>query len=236
MDWKHAYRSFYYETLADIPDVDLPRAETALLIVDVQNVYFPEPPDAAADENARLEWARWQPFRERMQHIVVPATRLVLEYFRRHGMDVFFARIASLRRDGRDRSLSQRRPGFNNVLLPAQDYPSQIIDALAPAPDEIIVTKTTDSALTGTNLRLVLHNMGIRHVVVTGIFTDQCISSTVRSLADESFNVVVLDDCCAAATDRLHRHELEIINNIYCQVMRSDEVIALLEQARCQSG
>jgi biuret amidohydrolase len=56
-----------------------------------------------------------------------------------------------------------------------------------------VITKTTDSALTGTNLRLILHNMEIANVVVAGIFTDQCVSSTVRSLADESFNVVVVE-------------------------------------------
>jgi nicotinamidase-related amidase len=89
-----------------------------------------------------------------------------------------------------------------------------------------VITKTTDSALTGTNLRLILHNMGIRNVVVAGIFTDQCISSTVRSLADESFNVVVVEDCCAAATMELHRHELEIINMIYCHVAKLDEVLS----------
>ena len=49
------------------------------------------------------------------------------------------------------------------------------------------MTKTTDSALTGTNLRLILRNMDIETVVCAGIFTDQCVSSTVRSLADESF-------------------------------------------------
>ena len=53
------------------------------------------------------------------------------------------------------------------------------------------ILKTTDSALTGTNLRLLLANMGIRTVVCTGIFTDQCVASTVRSLADESFDVLV---------------------------------------------
>ena len=47
--------------------------------------------------------------------------------------------------------------------------------------------------------------MGIRTVVCAGIFTDQCVSSTVRSLADESFEVIVLEDCCAAGTDELHR-------------------------------
>ncbi len=87
--------------------------------------------------------------------------------------------------------------------------------------DEIVVTKTTDSALTGTNLRLILHNLGIRNVICCGIFTDQCVSSTVRSLADESYNVVVVEDCCAAGSDELHHKELEIINMIYCHVMSS---------------
>jgi nicotinamidase-related amidase len=42
------------------------------------------------------------------------------------------------------------------------------------SPDDIVITKTTDSARTGTNLRLILSNMGIENVVVGGIFTDQC--------------------------------------------------------------
>ena len=91
-----------------------------------------------------------------------------------------------------------------------------------------MVTKTTDSALTGTNLRLVLHNMGIKNVVLTGIFTDQCISSTVRSLADESFNVILVEDCCAAGTDELHRKELEILNMIYCHVISSGELMEIM--------
>jgi len=98
------------------------------------------------------------------------------------------------------------------------------VEALSPKGDEIVVTKTTDSALTGTNLRLMLHNIGITDVIVAGIFTDQCVSSTVRSLSDESFGVVVVDDACAAATDDLHRRELEIINMIYCHVVSSNEV------------
>jgi nicotinamidase-related amidase len=69
-------------------------------------------------------------------------------------------------------------------------------------------SRATDSALTGTNLRLILHNRGISNVVCAGIFTDQCVSSTARSLADESYNVVVAEDCCTAGSDELHRKEL----------------------------
>ena len=53
-------------------------------------------------------------------------------------------------------------------------------------------------------------------------------SSTVRSLADESFEVIVLEDCCAAATDALHERELEIINMIYRHLMASADFTALI--------
>jgi biuret amidohydrolase len=66
-------------------------------------------------------------------------------------------------------------------------------------------------------------------MICTGIFTDQCISSTVRSLADESFDVVVVEDCCAAGSDELHLRELEIINMIYCHVVSSRELMAMMK-------
>jgi len=217
MSWKTAFRSFYYATAEEPDDIVLPPAETALLVIDIQNTYL-EPKDDPAEN------ARWQPFFDRMTGTVIPNTRALQDWARARGIEVVHARIACLKQDGRDRSLSQKKPGFNYLLLPKDRQDSQIVDAVAPLDDEIVVTKTTDSALTGTNLRMLLHNMGIRNVIVAGIFTDQCVSSSVRSLADESFNVVLVEDCCAAATEALHRHELEVINMIYCHVVRLAEV------------
>lgn len=218
MSWKTAYRSFYYATAEEPEDIVLEPAETALLVIDIQNTYL-EPKDDPAENE------RWQPFFDRMRSTVIPNTARLMDACRTRGAEVMFARIACLKPDGRDRSLSQKKPGFNYLLLPKDREDSQIVPELAPRADEIVIMKTTDSALTGSNLRILLHNMGIKNVVVAGIFTDQCISSTVRSLCDESFNVVVVDDCCAAATMALHRHELEVINMIYCHVARLDEVV-----------
>ena len=164
-----------------------------------------------------------------MNNIVIPKTVEMVQWARVNEIEVIFARIACLKEDGRDRSLSQKKPGFNYLLMPKNSEESQIVKELSPQRDEICVIKTTDSALTGTNLRLVLHNMGIKTVIVAGIFTDQCVSSTVRSLADESFDVLVVEDCCAAATDEIHHQELKIINMIYCHVLQGDDVKQLLE-------
>jgi nicotinamidase-related amidase len=221
MNWKTAHRSFYYQHEPAPDDIVLPPAETALLCIDVQNY-------GLAPKTDPVEQARWEPFFSRMWQTVIPRLGDLQARFRGAGIDVIHARIACLLEDGRDRSWSQKMPGWNNLLMPRDSEASQIVPELAPAPGEIVVTKTTDSALTGTNLRLVLGNMGIRNVVVTGIYTDQCVSSTVRSLADESFNVILVEDCCAAGTDELHNHELAVINRIYCHVMRSDELCAMM--------
>nr|WP_250152560.1 cysteine hydrolase family protein [Ancylobacter radicis] len=210
-------------------DPVLDPATTALLVIDVQNTYLERPDRASlASEAERAHYDGWTPFHERMHGTVIPNIADLLTRFRARGIECLFARIACQTTDGRDRSLSQKKPGFNNLLLPKDEHASQMVPALAPVGDEIVVTKTTDSALTGTNLRLILANLGIRTVVCVGIFTDQCVSSTVRSLADESFDVVVLEDCCAAATDDLHRRELEIINMIYCNVMRANDLTSLM--------
>ncbi|MBK5938796.1 cysteine hydrolase family protein [Halochromatium roseum] len=221
MTWKTAHRSFYYSGAPEPADPVLKPSETALLCIDVQNYGMVLHDDPA-------ERARWAPFHERMRGMVIPRLQALQQQFRDNGLDVIHARIACQLEDGRDRSLSQKLPGWNNLLMPKDSAASQIIPELAPAPGEIVVTKTTDSALTGTNLRLILSNMGIRNLIVTGIYTDQCVSSTVRSLADESFQVILVEDCCAAGTDELHQQELAIINMIYCHVMTSEELRGLM--------
>ena len=217
-NWKTDFRSFYYEA-APIPEEPTIYPEsTALLVIDLQNTYLKSP-------RTPEEQNRWAWFDQRIKQTVLPQLTAHLAHSREHGIPVIYARIACVEEQGRDRSLSQKKPGFNNLFLPKDDWESQIIDEIAPRPNEIVVLKTTDSALTGTNLRLMLSNMGIRTVICTGIFTDQCVSSTVRSLADESFDVLLVEDCCAAATEELHEHELRVLNWIYCQVVQAQDLL-----------
>ncbi len=223
MNWKKRHRSFYYKYAEDPDDIFLKPEETAHLIIDVQKTYLE--PKPSPEENAE-----WQPFFNRMNDIVIPNIKNLISFLRNKNVENIFARIACHKESGLDRSLSQKKPGFNYLLLPKEVPNGQIVDELKPESEDIVMMKTTDSALTGTNLRLILHNMGIKNVICTGIFTDQCVSSSVRSLVDESFNVVVVEDCCAAATEELHNHELEIINMIYCHVVNLGEVKSFFDK------
>jgi biuret amidohydrolase len=227
-NWKTAFRSLYYNGAPEPEDPILTKGKTALLVIDVQNTYLERPAPATLNAGERARYDAWTPFHERMHGTVIPNIARLIKNFRDGGHEVMFARIACQTPDGRDRSLSQKKPGWNNLLLPKDEFASQIVPQLAPLPGEIQVTKTTDSALTGTNLRLILNNIGITSVICAGIFTDQCVSSTVRSLADESFDVIIIEDACAAGDHNLHLKELEVINMIYGHVMSSNEVLGYL--------
>ncbi len=219
------YVSFYYENDMDMGEIVIDKKKTALLVIDMQHVFITRPVYENPTEEQKKEAERWEPFYQKIDQVVIPNNAKLLKAFREQGMEVCFAKIQCQKKDGSDRSLDQKATGYNELLLPPGAPSAEIVPELAPMEDELVVTKTTDSVLTGTPLRLWLRNMGIDTVVCTGVLTDQCVSGTVRSLADESFKVWLIEDACMASTQRIQDNELEILNNIYCHVINTEELL-----------
>jgi nicotinamidase-related amidase len=65
-----------------------------------------------------------------------------------------------------------------------------------PLPGEPLVTKGVNSAFIGTDLDLRLKRLGARHVVVFGISTDMCVSTTIRTGANLGWDMVLVPDAC----------------------------------------
>ena len=65
-----------------------------------------------------------------------------------------------------------------------------------PVGDEPLVTKSVNSAFIGTDLELRLKRLGARHVVVFGISTDMCVSTTVRTGANMGWDMILVPDAC----------------------------------------
>ena len=65
-----------------------------------------------------------------------------------------------------------------------------------PIEDEPLVTKSVNSAFIGTDLDLRLKRLGAKHVVVFGITTDMCVSTTVRTGANLGWDMILVPDAC----------------------------------------
>ena len=106
-----------------------------------------------------------------------------------------------------------------------------IISELAPAPTEPVIDKPGKGAFFATDLHAILENRGIRQLVVTGVTTEVCVSTTVREANDRGYDCLVVDDCCASYFPEFHGAALRMIaaqGGIFGWVADSADVTAAL--------
>jgi nicotinamidase-related amidase len=78
------------------------------------------------------------------------------------------------------------------------------VPELLPEHDEVVIDKPGTGAFHGTDLQHILMTSGIENLILTGVTTGVCVTSTAREAADRGFNVLVLSDCCAEPDQSNH--------------------------------
>jgi ureidoacrylate peracid hydrolase len=210
-------------------EVPIDPAHAALLFVDVQN--YNARPDGGeyAKMNATERDERYGYFFRVMQETALPNMQRLLVACRRARIEVMYTVIEALTRDGRDLSLDYKISG---LFVPHGSWDAKVLDAIAPADDEIVLPKTSSSVFISTNIDYVLRNLGVRSLIIAGVLTDQCIDSAVRDACDLGYLVTVPADACATLS--AERHEWALRNNRgYCRQITTE---ALVREIAALSG
>jgi len=202
-------------------EVPINPTHAALLIVDVQN-YCAHPNGAAWRGHAPAPY-----FFRTLREVVIPNLQLLQSACRRAQIEVVYAAVENMTRDGRDRSLDYKISGID---VPHGSWDARVLDEIAPAEDEMIFRKTSSSVFISTNIDYVLRNLEVRSLIVAGMMTDQCVESAVRDACDLGYLVTLVPDACV--TDSAERHEQSLIGiRGYCRQRPTAVIITELAVA-----
>lgn len=184
---------------------------SALLLIDIQNDYFPTFPgskmalpamDAAAEMAANLLSAA------RESDVKVVHVKHVMA--------------------------SEKAPFFRPQSLGAE-----IHERVAPLAGETVIEKTRPSSYVDTGLEELLREAEIKHLIICGAMSQMCIDATVRASVDLGFGVTVAHDACAAANvahagtkvpaDMVHAAIMAPLAASYAEVLSTSEIIPRLK-------
>jgi nicotinamidase-related amidase len=97
------------------------------------------------------------------------------------------------------RLLIRGEPGWN------------FVPELMPRACDTVIDKPGTGAFYATDLQHVLTTQGIENLILVGVTTGVCVTSTAREGSDRGFNVLVLSDCCAEPDPEHHAMAIEML-------------------------
>ena len=90
--------------------------------------------------------------------------------------------------------LMRERPELYGRLITQGGWDYEIVDALKPTPEDILVRKSRYSGFAGTDLDQQLRARRIRNLIFTGVATNICVETTLREAYSREYFVLLLED------------------------------------------
>ncbi len=195
------------------------KGRTALLVMDFQN-------DIVHENGAFKDFGFAAMVK---QNDVLAKSARLLDAARRSGVKVIYP-------VGKFRPGYPERPangGLWEALIQANavtegTWGAEIHEAVAPQDGEPVVTKRAVSAFYGSDLAAILATGGIDTLLLCGVATNFVVEGTAREAMDRGYNVVIVGDCCAAASQETHDAALNTALPFLSTISNLEEVIAAL--------
>lgn len=215
-------RNPHLDMFPEFPEFKISHDKTALLIIDMQVLDACWGHGMFAKPSVQGEHAY---YKQRLA-IITTNIRKLLDAFRAKGMLVCHTRMESMRKDGADRSRQHKILGIH---AEPNSKEGRIIEPLKPIDDELVFVKTASCPFNSTNIRYVLNNMGITQLVICGVVTNGCVSTTVRNASDLSYEVIVPEDACGAFSQWHHETSIEILRDDYARIRSTEDIVAEID-------
>lgn len=120
--------------------------------------------------------------------------------------------------------------------LNAQNSGFEFNENVIPIENEPIITKNVNSAFIGTDLKAQLDNLGITTLVIVGMTTNHCVSTTVRMAGNFGYETYLISDATATfdrigikgeryASEIIHLTTLANLNEEFATIWNSEKLL-----------
>ena len=110
-----------------------------------------------------------------------------------------------------------------------------------PVEGETVLTKSVNSCFIGTPLKQLLDEENCTTVVIIGLTTDHCVSTTARMAANYGYNVLLVSDATATFnkiglmnkvydSELIHQTALASLKDEFATIISSDELFEMLDR------
>jgi ureidoacrylate peracid hydrolase len=193
--------------------IQLAAAQSALLVVDMQNAYTSR---GGYLDLAGFDVSATQAVVRQIQQAIAVAHQAgILVIYFKNGWDPDYLEAGGPGSPNYHKSNALKtmraRPELQGSLLAKGSWDYQLIDQLQPQAGDIVIEKPRYSAFFNTSLDSVLRARGIRNLIFSGIASNVCVESTLRDGFFLEYFSVLLDDACYQAGPEA-AHQATIFN------------------------
>jgi len=107
---------------------------------------------------------------------------------------------------------------------------AEVIDELKPTSSDYIIEKRRYSAFFNTDLDLLLRELEVDSLILTGVSTDVCVLHTAADAFFRGYKIIIPEDCVEAFTEEGHKWALDYMRRIYkAEILKLEDVLKRIE-------
>jgi len=174
---------------------------------------------------------------------LIPRLQQLLQAFRNAGFPIYHTReghrpdLSTLwpreayRSKNNESGLGIGGAGGLGRFLVRGEAGHDIVPELYPLKNEPIVDKPGKGAFAYTDFELLLRVRGIRNLVVAGVTTEVCVSTTIREASDRGFDCLLVTNGTAASSYSLQNCSIETVKvegGIFGSTANVEDVLGIL--------
>lgn len=149
--------------------------------------------------------------------------------------DAPFNKVLRSKIIGKGTGIGETPEGGMGKLLVRGEANWDIVEELYPIEGEYIVDKAGKGAFGMSNIHLILKNLGVTHLVITGITTDVCVHTIMREANDYGYWCILLKDCTGATDEENYKSAIKSIKmqgGVFGNVSDSERFIKAVKEAK----